>query len=179
MTVRRSVVMATGLCLVFAGAMAALAAEKQKEPGKHECKAQTITAENIPVSAREALTKLAGSATIEKYEQMGKEGMMVYKAEWKVDGREHGAAVAADGTLVARAEQVLADNVPTAVKDAAAKLLPNATNVTYEKKTFVMYKIEGKVGEKEEKALVFPTGQEHWKGKEHKEKAAKAAHKAK
>jgi hypothetical protein len=175
--VRRVLAVSTGMCLVLAGAVAVLAAEKHKEKMRCEGHEQAVTVEQVPQAARDALTKLAGTATIAKYEKEEREGATLYEADWKVDGREQGATVTADGTLVSQEEGVAVDAVPVAVKDAGAKLLPAATNLKYEKETFVMYKIEGTVGGKEEKVMVMPTGMEHWKVKKGAEKPARAERK--
>lgn len=173
---RRSVALGAGLCLVFAGAIAALAAQKEKgKMMKHEGKEEAVTAEQVPQPARDVLTKLAGGATIDKYEKEAREGATVYEADWMADGREFGAMVTADGVLVAQEETVTADNVPTGVKEAAARLLAGATNLKYEKKTFIMYKVEGTEGGKEKAVMLMPTGHEHGKNGKHCEKKTEKA----
>lgn len=147
--IHRRVAVIFGVALVACGGGLALALDEH------------ITLEQVPEAARAALVKLAGGAKFSELEKETSNGVVVYEAEWKVNGVEHEAAVLADGTLIETEEEVAADQAPAAVRAAAAKAFGANAKVSYERKTFVYYEIEGKADGKGKEILVSPTGVIH------------------
>jgi len=131
----------------------------KKAENEEDEEEEKVSLDQVPEPARKALLKLAGEGKITEVERENKHGVVLYEAEWKVNGREHEATVTAEGDLVELAEEDLAPaDVPGAVKRAAAKIFPNAAALEYEKKMFVMYEVEGKVKGKKRELLISPTG---------------------
>ncbi len=117
-----------------------------------------ISLDKVPQAARKALLKLAGKAKITEVEQQKKHGAVLYEAEWKVNGQEREATVTAEGALVKLEEEIAAKDVPGAVKRAAAKIFPDTADLEFEKKTVIMYEVEGKINGKKHERLIWPTG---------------------
>lgn len=115
----------------------------------------------LPSAAQKAIRALAGDAKITEVEQEKSRGATVYAAEWIVKGVEHEAVVTADGTLVETEVTIAADKAPAAVRATIAKRFGARAKVVVEKKTIVVYEVEGKVNGKELEILIFPTGQTH------------------
>ncbi|MFH1748337.1 MAG: PepSY-like domain-containing protein [Planctomycetota bacterium] len=117
-----------------------------------------LTVDQVPGPARAALQKLAGDAKITGWERDKEHGVLIYEAEWVVNGAKHEAAVTADGTLVEIEEIITVKQAPEAVQAAIAKHFGDA-KVVVEKKMIVVYGVEGKVNGKEKELLLYPTGQ--------------------
>ena len=126
-----------------------------------------LTIGEVPEPARGALVKLAGGAKIIKAEREKEHGVLVYEAEWVVNGTQHEAAVTADGTLIETEEIVPVEKLPAAVRAAIAKHFPANAKVTVEKKMIVVYEVEAKVDGREKELLVFPTGRVHEEPDDH------------
>ena len=142
--------------LIGVGVLAALAVVPWAARGDEE-----LTIDQVPEAARAALLKLAGGAKIVEVERENEHGLGVYEAEWVVNGREHEAAVMADGTLVEMAEVVGLETLPPAVRAAVTKHFPGETKLEIEKKTIVAYEVEARVDGKEREVLILPTGKVH------------------
>ena len=123
-----------------------------------------LTIDQVPEPARGALLKLAGRAKIVKAQREREHGVLVYEAEWIVDGVEHEAAVTAEGALLEIEEIVPVEKVPAAVRAVIAKHFGAQTKVVVEKKMIVVYEVEARIGGKEKELLVFPTGRVHEDG---------------
>ncbi|HON67823.1 MAG TPA: hypothetical protein PLS23_15130 [Phycisphaerae bacterium] len=119
---------------------------------------EVITMEQVPAQAREALMKLAGAAKITKVEKENEDGTVAYEAEWLVDGKEHSAAVTAEGALVGSEETVDAKDVPLAVRQAAEKRFPNVAKLIFEKETKVEYEVTAVIDGKEHEIELTPGG---------------------
>lgn len=116
---------------------------------------------DVPEAARAALLKLAGSAKIEKVERERENGEITYEAEWTMNGVKHEAAVAADGTLLETEEIISAKDAPAGVRAMIAKHFAGAEKVVIEKKTIIIYEIEGVRNGHKMELLVSPTGRVH------------------
>jgi len=127
--------------------------EEGEEEGEEE-----VSLDQIPAAARQALLAAAGGAKIVEVERETEHGLVLYEAEWIADGRKHEAEVTAEGALVELEEDVSADEVPAAVKRAAAKLFPPGAKLEYEKKTIIVYEVEAKINGKEREVLLTPAG---------------------
>jgi uncharacterized membrane protein YkoI len=117
-----------------------------------------IPPDQVPAKAMATLKKLAGTAEITEIEREKEHGLVIYEAEWSVNGKEKEAAVTADGDLVEMEEEIDASALPPKVKEVVAKEFPAAADIEYEKVMVVLYEIEGKVKGKEKEILVMATG---------------------
>lgn len=120
-----------------------------------------IALDQVPEPARTALLTLAGNAQITKAEREKEHGVLVYEAEWVVNGTKHEAAVTADGVLIETGEIVPVEKLPAAVRAAIAKHFPANAKVTVEKKMVVVYEVEARIDGKEREVIVFPSGKVH------------------
>jgi len=142
--------------LIGLGMVAGLAAIPWAARGDEE-----LTIDQVPEAARAALLELAGGAKITEVERENEHGAVVYEAEWVANGRQHEAAVTADGTLVEMAEVIGLEDLPSAVRAVVAKHFPGKTKLEIEKKTIVAYEVEARIDGKERELLVLPTGEVH------------------
>jgi uncharacterized membrane protein YkoI len=129
-----------------------------------------IALQDAPAKVQEALTKLAGNATITKVEREEKRGAMCYEGEWESNGSEMEAKVTADGDLMKLEQKLAAKDVPAAVKEAAAKMFPGDTNIEYKKVTMIAYEVEAKVEGNKKEVHIDPMGNmmhHEMKGKHH------------
>jgi len=129
-----------------------------REMGDEDDDEDDLTIDQVPEPARAALLKLAGSAKITKAGREKEDGVLVYEAQWTIDGIQHEAAVMPDGTLLETEESVPVEKTPAAVRAAIAKHFGANAKVVVEKKMIVVYEVEAKVDSKEKELLVFPTG---------------------
>ena len=123
-----------------------------------------LTIDQVPEPARGALLKLAGRAKIVKAEREREHGVLVYEAEWIVDGAEHEAAVTAEGALLKIEESIPVEKAPAAVRAVIAKHFGAKAKVVVEKKMIVVYEVEANIDGKEKELLIFPTGRVHEDG---------------
>ncbi len=117
--------------------------------------------EQLPQKAQDTIKKLAGNNRIGGIEAEKEGGVQVFEAGWMVDGREQEVEVTADGILLEMEESVDVKDVPEAVKTAAQKELAGAPSIHYEKHTYVIYEVEGKVNGKGKEVVISPTGKVH------------------
>ncbi|UCG15191.1 MAG: hypothetical protein JSV19_07820 [Phycisphaerales bacterium] len=142
----------------------AMDTEEKEDAGK-------VTIEQLPAKAKDAVQRLVGTNTIKELEKETEHGTVVYGVEWTANGKEWEAEFTADGELLEVEEAVSADEVPAAVRDAAAKALGKAAKVEFERVTITLYEAEATVDGKEREILISPTGKlvHHKEGTEHKE----------
>ena len=129
----------------------AMDTEEKEDEGK-------VTMEQLPPKVKDAAQRLVGTNTIKEIEKETEHGTVVYEIEWTANGKEWEAEFTADGQLLEVEESVSADEVPAAVKDAAAKALGKAAKVEFERVTITLYEAEAKVDGKEREILISPTG---------------------
>ncbi len=122
---------------------------------------ETMSLDQVPQAARQELEKHAGSAKIRQVEAERHNGVMVYEAEWRVNGTEHEACVTADGALVEIEESIPAERAPAGVRAAIAQHFGANAKVSVEQKMVVFFEVEGKVNGKHQEVLVSPTGRVH------------------
>ena len=122
-----------------------------------------LTLDQLPVAARAALLKLAGSNRITEVEREREHGVMVYEAEWTAGGTAHEAAVLADGTLLETEEIVPVVRTPTAVQRAISEHFGDA-QVEVALKTIMIYEAEARIDGREVELVIFPTGAVHQVG---------------
>ncbi|MCA9256215.1 MAG: hypothetical protein KDA33_11295 [Phycisphaerales bacterium] len=116
--------------------------------------------DRLPAAAKATILKEAAGAKITEVEQEKHGGVTVYEAEWKVNGVEHEVCVTADGVVIEREEKIPLASAPAAVKAYVSKHFGENAKVAVEKKTIIVYEVEGKVAGKHVETLVSATGAE-------------------
>ncbi len=121
---------------------------------------QTVSLDDVPEAARTALRKLAGDAKIEKVEREEDDGVILFEAEWQQNQTTHEATVTADGDLVEQERTVSHASLPQAVRRAVKDRFGDITEVTYERKTVVLYEAESDADGNKREVLLSPSGRE-------------------
>jgi uncharacterized membrane protein YkoI len=134
---------------------------RKVEGGDGDGESPGLRPDDVPAGARAAFRKLANGGRITRVSRDYEDGVMVYEAEWMAKGTKHEAAVTEDGTLVEMEERVRMSSLPPAVQAAVARHFPPGTRLEIEKKTTVVYEIEGVIDGEEVELYVFPTGRVH------------------
>ena len=119
---------------------------------------EKIALDQVPAAAREALLKLAGDAKITEVEREKEDGLVLYEAEWSVNGKEAEASVTANGDLVEQEEEIDLGALPPRGKSVVAKKFPAGAKLECERVLMVVYEIEAKINGKEKEILVLPSG---------------------
>jgi hypothetical protein len=117
----------------------------------------TILEEDVPVVPRTALRKLAGNSKFDEIYLEKDESSLFYHATW-TNGSAYEASVTEDGNLAIFIEEVQKDNMPVKVRKTIESLFSKATETTYQKETFLVYKIKATVDGKNFEALISPSG---------------------
>lgn len=115
--------------------------------------------DGVPPAAMKALKREAGKAEILRCDRQTEGGQAVFEALWESNGRKHEAKVTAGGTLIEREVVIEAKALPKAVLRAAKNLLEKGTDLKIERKTVVLYSVEGRLGEKDVELEISPTGE--------------------
>jgi hypothetical protein len=112
-----------------------------------------VAPEQVPASAMGALKGQAGDSELSKLEVESKGGRDVYTAKWQVNGQDHEAKVAGDGSLLETKESVAFEELPETVRNAVAEALPGASELDAKKKTLlkdgqssIVYEIKARDG---------------------------------
>lgn len=145
--------MAIGCCVLGSLTLAGWAMDRE-----HEEEEGKVTMEQLPPKVKEAVQRLVGTNTIKELEKETEHGTVVYGVEWTANGKEWEAEFTADGDLLEVEEAVAADEVPAAVRHAAAKALGEAAKIEFERVTITLYEAETKIDGKEREILISPTG---------------------
>ena len=120
-----------------------------------------ISLDQVPPAARAAILKQAAGAKISEVEKETHKGVSVYEAEWKINGMEHEVCVTADGDIIETEAEIPAAEAPAAVQAEIKKRFGANARVQVERKTFIMYELEGRVDGRKVEILVSPTGDVH------------------
>lgn len=136
----------------------AVAADGKVLNKKIEKEKEEIAIDKVPAKAREALEKFAGKNKIEKVEGEKEDGIESFEAEWMAEGQKVEVEVTADGVLMETEEHMKAADVPASVQKAAAKHFPAGAELTFVKKTVVIYAAKAQVDGKKKKVEIAPTG---------------------
>ena len=132
------------------------AGAKQEQEQDHSVK---VALDQVPESARTALTHLAGDARIEGVAMEDEDGVKVFEAAWSVSGVAHEASVTEQGDLVELEQAIDLASAPQSVQRRAAKAFPKGAELKVEKKTLVLYEVEAMIGGEERELLFSPMGQ--------------------
>lgn len=127
---------------LFASVMGmALYAGDQKEMKK-------VTKDQVPMSVISAFEKAYPGATVNEYAQMTKGEKVWYSIEFVVGGITKEVRYKADGTLVRARENVIAKDLPEAVRNTITEKYPGAEIVKAETEVrngIVLYEVKLKV----------------------------------
>jgi len=120
-----------------------------------------VALDQVPAPVRATILKEAGTNTIDEIEKETENGVTMYEAEWKVDGKEVEIKVTPDGKIVAREKEVTIDQVPdaarkTILKEAAGNKIEEIEEET--KNGVTTYEAEWHEGDKEIEIKVAADG---------------------
>ena len=156
--------------MVLIGVMLCVAAseQKSKEKGERSSLAKTskaveierkVTEAEVPKAALAALKKMAGGTEITEFAEEIEHGSTFYEGSWKSpSGTNMDVLVTPSGDLVEIEEEVAADNVPSAVLNAARKAAGKNAQLAFEKKTMILYEVKFREGERRHEVLLTPDG---------------------
>ncbi len=120
-----------------------------------------ISPDQLPEGARRALEELSRGARLEELERDDEDGVRLYEAEWR-DGRyEFEATVMGDGTLLELKEELPPERTPPAVLDAAARQFGPDARLRFERKTYVVYEVDGDVDGRRVGVYISVSGRRH------------------
>jgi len=125
----------------------AVAQKGEREAGVRESEAdegeRAVTQAEVSPGALATLRKLAAGAEITEFAREIEHGVARYEASWEtVAGVRIDALVTQAGALLEIEEQMQADQVPIAVRQAAQQAAGASTSLTFEKKTVVLYEVK-------------------------------------
>ena len=121
---------------------------------------EKVDVDKLPESVRKALVD-SGGKDVRSVVKQSRNDKVFYKAEWKADGREVEVVLGADGKVLAKAEELPADQLPEAVKTSVKKELGENKVAEAERITrgdSVVYKVEWKTDGKEAAAVFAADG---------------------
>jgi hypothetical protein len=118
---------------------------------------RVVTEAEIPERALKALRTAAGQYQLEAFEEEIRDNRTFYEGEWRVSGRSQEATVTAEGVLIETEATISAEQVPEAVRKAAAKLIGNAP-ADFARREFIFYEVKYTRDGEEHEALLSPTG---------------------
>jgi len=137
-------------------------ARKRKEERKRSSPAEAerkVTKAQVPADALATLKRLADGAKITEFAEEIEHGHTFYEGSWKVrSGAKMDVLVTKTGDLVEIERQVGAWQVPAAVRKAALKAAGRGAELTFEKKTMVLYEVKFQKGNSRHELLVTPDG---------------------
>jgi len=165
--------------LVGVVACAIVWAEKDNKKGRRRAKPaaavseeseRNVTEAEVPRAAKAALVKLARGAEITEFAEEIEHGHTFYEGSWKApSGAKIDALVTPTGDLVEIEREMDADKVPAAVRKAARRAAGDGGQLTFEKKTMILYEVKFHKGDSRYELLLTPdgrrVGQEIEKGK--------------
>lgn len=132
-------------------------AEAEKCEFKEETEVE-IDLKQVPQKVQETLNKYAGDSPIEKVILETKDGVKIYEAHFKKDGKKMEVYVLEDGTWIETEEIISSADVPEVVKKAAEKKFGTTAEIKYNKKVMIAYEAEAVVKGEEKEILITPDG---------------------
>jgi hypothetical protein len=146
-------VLVIGLSLGLASAVAlkrVLADEGESE--------RQVKESEVPPAALQALKKLAGGAAITEFAEEVEHGSKFYEGSWKGPGGNVDGLVTENGDVVEIEEAVSADAVPASVRKTAQREAGDGAKLAFEKKTYILYEVKFKKGDRGRELLLTPYG---------------------
>jgi hypothetical protein len=143
---------------IAAIAAAALVALAQPQTGDYE---KQVKEADVPKAALATLKKLAGEAKITEYAEEVEHGRKFYEGSWSGPHGHIDALVTEAGDLVEIEEAVPSDTVPARARDEARKEAGEGAQLSFEKKTIVMYEVHYKKDGKGHEAVFLPDGRRY------------------
>ncbi len=133
-----------------------------------------ITEADVPAAALAAFKKMAAGAKFTEFAEEIEHGHTFYEGSWKTtSGGNMDVLVTPTGDLVEIEEIVGADQVPAAVLAVAQKAAGKDTQLTFEKKTTILYEVRFQKDNRQNGLLLSPDGrrieEEAEKGKQNED----------
>jgi len=118
-----------------------------------------ITEADVPAAALAAFKKMAAGAKFTEFAEEIEHGHTFYEGSWKnPSGANMDVLVTPTGDLVEIEEIVGADQVPAAVLAVARKAAGKDTQLTFEKKTTILYEVRFQKDNRQNGLLLSPDG---------------------
>lgn len=127
----------------------------------HEESERSIKESEVPADALTALKKLAGGARLTEFSEETENGHTYYEGSWKGPNGDVDALVTPGGDLVELEEVVPFDSIPRAVQQKAHDAAGKDAKLFVEKKTYVMYEVKFRKGDRKHEVLYAPDGRTH------------------
>lgn len=156
MTMKRTII--TTIAVVTLGVASA---SLVRAMGPHEESERQVKESELPAAALAALKKLAGDAKLTEFAEEKEHGGTFYEGSWKGPHGNVDALVTASGDLVELEEAVPFDAIPKAVQDRATQAAGKDAKVFVEKKTYIMYEVKFRKGDRRHEVLYSPDGRTH------------------
>lgn len=129
--------------------------------GPHEESERQVKESETPVAALAALKKLAGNAKLTEFSEEKEHGSVFYEGSWQGTHGKVDALVTVAGDLVELEEAVPVDSVPKAVQDKVTEAAGKDAKLYVEKKTYIMYEVKFRKGDRRLEVLYTPDGRRH------------------
>jgi len=118
-----------------------------------------VTEAEVPAAALATLKNLAAGAKITEFAEEIEHGHTFYEGSWKApSGGDVDILVTPTGDLVEIEELVGADQVPAAVLAMAQKAASKDAQLTFEKKTLILYEVKFQKDNRQKELLLTPDG---------------------
>lgn len=129
--------------------------------GPHEESERQVNESEVPAAALAALKKLAGDAKLTEFAEEKEYGGTFYEGSWKGPHGNVDALVTTAGDLVELEEAVPFDSIPKAVQENATHAAGKEAKLYVEKKTYIMYEVKFRKGDRRHEVLYTPDGRTH------------------
>jgi uncharacterized membrane protein YkoI len=154
------------LAIVLLGGGAIGLALRQEPPEQEDAEKgeseRTVTEDQVPKAALDALKKLAAGAKFTEFAEEVEHGHTFYEGSWKSADGNVDAVVTPSGDLVALEEVIPADKVASAAREAVHKHAGKDTKLMIEKKTMILYEAHWTKDGKEQEMIVTPDGRRYY-----------------
>jgi uncharacterized membrane protein YkoI len=118
-----------------------------------------VTEAEVPATALATLKKLAAGAKITEFAEEIEHGHTFYEGSWKShSGAKMDVLVTQTGDLVEIEERISTDQVPAAVLKVVRKAAGKDAQLSFEKKTMILYEVKFRKGDRRHELLLTPDG---------------------
>ena len=125
---------------------------------------RSVKEKEVPAAALASLKKLAAGAAFTEFAEEIEDGHTFYEGSWKGPDGNVDVLVTDTGELVEIEEEVPSAKVPASVRAEAEKEAGVGANLTWEKKTMVLYEVHFKKNGKGREIILTPDGRRYHEG---------------
>ncbi len=146
------------ICPIAAALVLGAYALAHDEGGETE---RRVKESEVPKAALDALKDLAGGAALTEFSEEIENGATYYEGSWKGTHGNVDALVTPSGDLVELEEVIPLDSLPKPVLEKARKAAGQDAKLFVEKKTYVMYEVKYRTGDRRHEVVYSPDGRTH------------------